>query len=339
MDLLILHGEDTFRSKKRLLALRQGFKKKYDPKGANITVFFAPFDLAKIRNSLAQAGMFAKKRLVVLYDFYSTAPAAEREKFNNWLAKDAFPDSVIICWESKDLGKPAVSKKTKSTSKSKKPKIITAKISWPEFAKVEVFEPLAQAQLLAWIRQEVKRLGGIITPDAVTQLENNVGPDLWTMGNTVAQLVAASNGKPIDLKMISEWTKAPLDENIFHFTDALSARNLAEALTLFQSQLQLGVHPLILHSMLIRQVRVLVMVEECLRQGMVYGAIAEETGLHPFVAQKAAVSVKKFQAGELKRLFVKLADLDVDIKTGKIEPEIGLADFIAKACLPSSAKE
>jgi len=334
MDLLILHGEDTFRSKKRLLALRQGFKKKYDSKGANIAVFFAPFDLAKIRNSLAQAGMFAKKRLVVLYDFYSTVLAAEREKFNDWLAKDAFPDSVIICWEGKDLGKPSAAKKIKTTSKSKKPKTITSKITWPEHAKIEIFEPLAQAQLLAWIRQEVKRLGGAIAPNAVTQLENNIGPDLWSMNNIIAQLVASAAGQAIDLKMVNGWTKAPLDENIFHFTDALSARNLAEALTLFQSQLQLGVHPLILHSMLIRQVRALVMVEECLRQGMVYGTIAEETGLHPFVAQKAAVSVKKFKAGELKRLFIKLADLDVDMKAGKIEPEIGLADFIAKACLP-----
>ena len=333
MDFLILHGEDTFRSRKRLMALREGFKKKYDPKGTNITTYSVPFDLGQIRNSLAQVGMFAKKRLVVLYDFYSTSTSADREKFNEWLSKDAFPDSVIICWEGKDLGKPSVVKKTKTPSKSKKPKTATSKISWPEHAKVEIFEPLAQAQLLAWIRQEVKRLGGTIVPVAVSQLENNIGPDLWTMGNILAQLVAAASGKPIDLPMVNEWTKSPLDDNIFHFTDALSARNLAEALTLFQSQLNLGVHPLVLHAMLIRQTRALVLVEECLKQKMATGEIAQETGLHPFVAQKAIVSVKRFKTDELQNLFIKLADLDVEIKTGKIEPEIALADFIAKACL------
>jgi DNA polymerase III delta subunit len=333
MDFLILHGEDTFRSRKRLMALREGFKKKYDPKGTNITAYQAPFDLGQIRNSLAQVGMFAKKRLVVLYDFYSTSTSTDREKFNDWLSKDAFPDSVIICWEGKDLGKPSAPKKTKTPSKSKKPKTATSKITWPEHAKVEIFEPLAQAQLLAWIRQEVKRLGGTIAPAAVNQLENNVGPDLWTLSNLLGQLVAVAGNQLIDLKMVNEWTKTPLDENIFHFTDAISARNLAEALALFQSQLQIGVHPLVLHSMLIRQVRALVMVEECLKQGMAYGSIAEETNLHPYVAQKAAQAVKKFQTGELQNLFIKLADLDVEMKTGKIEPEIALVDFIAQACL------
>ncbi|MFA6588277.1 MAG: DNA polymerase III subunit delta [Patescibacteria group bacterium] len=339
MDFLILHGEDTFRSRKRLMALREGFKKKYDPKGTNITAYSAPFDLGQIRNSLAQVGMFAKKRLVVLYDFYSTTTSADREKFNEWLSKDAFPDSVIICWEGKDLGQPSVVKKTKTPSKSKKPKTVTSKITWPEHAKVEIFEPLAQAQLLAWIRQEVKRFGGAIAPAAVNQLENNIGPDLWTLNNVIAQLIAAANNKPIDLPMVNEWTKSPLDENIFHFTDAISSRNLSEALTLFQSQLNLGIHPLVLHSMLIRQVRALVMVEECLRQNMAFGSIAQATNLHPYVAQKAAGAVKKFQTGELQRLFIRLADLDVEMKTGKIEPEIALADFIANACLPSSAKD
>ncbi|RJO58885.1 DNA polymerase III subunit delta [Candidatus Parcubacteria bacterium] len=360
MDLIILHGADTFRSKKRLQALREGFKKKYDPLGANITAYQTPFDLAQIRNSLGQTGMFAKKRLVVLYDFYSTAALVEQEKFNDWLAADAFPDAVILCWESKDLsatsskarqagsGKSEKIKKSKSTLKAKKFKTPAVKVSWPEHAKVEVFEPLAQAQLLAWIRQEVKRLGGSIAPDAVMQLANNLGPDLWALSNVLAQLVAASataapgadgraaaGDRPIDLKTVNAWTQLPMDENIFHFTDALSARNLAEALTLFQSQLNLGVHPLVLHSMLIRQVRTLVMVEEGVKQGLAPGAIAEESSLHPFVAQKAVMSVKRFQPGELKKLFIQLTELDIEMKTGKIEPEIALANFIARVCVVS----
>ena len=121
MDLLILHGADTYSSRKRLTVLREGFKKKYDPAGSNVSAFAAPFDIAKVRTSLAQVGMFAKKRLVILCDFYSTANAADRELFNSWLEADAFPDTVMIAWEGKDLGKPAVAKKTapKKPTKSK----------------------------------------------------------------------------------------------------------------------------------------------------------------------------------------------------------------------------
>lgn len=333
MDLLILHGADTYSSRKRLIALREGFKKKYDTAGSNVSSFVAPFEIAKVRASAAQVGMFAKKRLVVLYDFYSTANAADREQFNEWLEAAAFPDTVMILWEGKDLGKPAVPKKPAKTSKAKKPVKVAAKVSWPAHAKVEVFEPLAVAQLLAWIRNEVKRLGGSIEPNAVGQLALNVGPDLWAMSNVVAQLVAAAHGKLISTAMVGEWSKAPLDDNIFHFTDALSARNATAALGLFQSQLQLGVHPLVLHAMLTRQLRTLLVVEDCLDRKMAPGSIAAETDLHPYVAQKAVASVRQFPVGTIRQLFLDLAQLDVDMKTGKVDPELALVNFIAKVCV------
>lgn len=337
MDLLILHGADTYSSRKRLITLREGFKKKYDPAGSNVSSFAAPFEIAKVRASAAQVGMFAKKRLVVLYDFYSTANAADRELFNAWLEAEAFPDTVMILWEGKDLGKPAAPKKATAKkptkSKAKKPVAAATKVSWPAHAKVEIFEPLAAAQLLAWIRNEVKRLGGSIDPAAVGQLATNVGPDLWAMSNVVAQLVAASHGKPISTMLVGEWSKAPLDDNIFHFTDALSARNAAAALGLFQSQLQLGVHPLVLHAMLTRQLRTLLMVDDCLQRDMAPGSIAAETDLHPYVTQKAIAAVRQFPIGTIRQLFLDLAQLDVEMKTGKVDPELALVNFIAKVCI------
>lgn len=337
MDLLILHGADTYSSRKRLLVLREGFKKKYDPAGANVSAFAAPFDIAKVRTSLAQVGMFAKKRLVILYDFYATASAADREQFNSWLEADAFPDTVMIAWEGKDLGKPAAPKKVApkkpTKAKAKKPAATSTKVSWPAHAKIEVFEPLAAAQLLAWIRNEVKRLGGTIEPAAVNQLATNIGPDLWAMSNVVAQLVAATPGKPITTAAVGEWSAAPLDDNIFHFIDALSARNAQAALGLFQSQLQLGVHPLVLHAMLTRQLRTLVVVEDLLKQGLPAGSIAAEANMHPYVAQKATAAVRQFQPGQLIQLYLELAALDTDMKTGKADPELALAHFIAKVCV------
>ncbi len=336
MDLLILHGADTYSSRKRLTALREGFKKKYDPAGSNISSFAAPCEIAKVRASAAQVGMFAKKRLVILHDFYSTASTADREQFNAWLESDAFPDTVLIAWEGKDLGKPAVAKKAApkkpSKAKLKKPAVATTKISWPEHARVEVFEPLVAAQLLAWIRNEAKRLGGSIEPAAVGQLALNLGPDLWAMSNVVAQLVAAANGASITAALVGEWSRAPLDDNIFHFTDALSARDATAALTLFHQQLQLGVHPLVLHTMLTRHFRSLVMVEDCLARHVADSAIAPEADLHPFVAQKAVSAVRKFPPGTLIRSFLDLLNLDVRVKTGQVDPELALTHFIVKAC-------
>lgn len=342
MDLFILHGADSYRSRKRLATLREGFVKKYDPTGANISTFVAPFAIAAIRSSAAQTGMFAKKRLVILHDFYSTASAADREQLNAWLEGNVFPETVIIAWEGKDLGKPLAPKKTTvkkpSKSKAKKPPSAPKKVTWPTHATVEEFAPLAAAQLLAWIRNEVKRLGGNIEPSAVTQLATNTGPDLWAMHNVIAQLVAAAGRKPITTSLVGEWSQAPLDDNIFHFTDALSERHVRAALTLFHQQLQLGVHPLVLHTMLTRHIRTLVMVDDCLQRNVAPSAIAAETNVHPFVAQKAVAAVKAFPAGAVRRLLAQLLALDERIKTGQEDPELALAQFIARACVAEKEK-
>ncbi|MFA6473260.1 MAG: DNA polymerase III subunit delta [Patescibacteria group bacterium] len=336
MDLLILHGDDTFSSRQRLRTLVAGFQKKYDPTGGNIVRFSPPFELGQMRNAIAQVGMFAKKRLVVLNDFLRTASVADSTQFNSWFADPtAFPDAVVICWEGKDLGKPTVPKKPakpkKATAKKAPPKAPT-KVSWPEHAKVELFLPLAEAQLAGWIRKEVQRLGGLIEPNAVHLLMANVGADLWRLSNIIAQLVAAAGKAPIDVHLINQWTQAPHDDNMFHFTDALAARNLPAALKLMHGQILLGVHPLVLHAMLVRQIRILLMVADCVERGSAPGAIAEETDLHPFVAQKAVAAVRQFPKGRLAQLFQDVVQLEVDMKTGKVDPEIGLTHFLTKVC-------
>jgi DNA polymerase III delta subunit len=338
MDLLILHGEDTFSSRQRLRTLVAGFQKKYDPSGSNIIRFSPPFDLGQIRNAIGQTGMFARKRLIILNDFYSSALVTDRATFNSWFDDpEAFPDAVVICWEGKDLGKPTVAKKPskpkKTTASKKAPAKSSAKVSWPVHAKVEEFLSLAEAQLAAWIRKEAQRLGGIIDPAAVRLLVANVGPDLWKLSNLLVQLVAAAGKRPIDSVLVGKWTQAPLDDNMFHFTDALSSRNASVALTLFRSQLALGVHPLVLEAMLARQLRILVMVEDCLQRGLPAGTIADTTELHPYVTQKAIAAVRQFQPGQIQRLFQQLVDLDVALKTGKIDPEVGLTKFIAEICV------
>jgi DNA polymerase III delta subunit len=87
-----------------------------------------------------------------------------------------------------------------------------------------------------------------------------------------------------------------------------------------------------LHTMLTRHVRALVMVDDCLNRKIAPNAIAAETELHPFVAQKAVFAVRQFPPGVLRQLFLDLLGLDVQMKTGQSDSALGLVQFIAKAC-------
>ncbi len=51
-------------------------------------------------------------------------------------------------------------------------------------------------------------------------------------------------------------------------------------------------------------------------------------GLHPFVVKKTLPIAQNFSMEELKNSYQKLLELDYQIKTGKIDPKIGIEMFV-----------
>jgi len=51
--------------------------------------------------------------------------------------------------------------------------------------------------------------------------------------------------------------------------------------------------------------------------------------MHPFVIRKSLWLAEKFTIQELERIYVKLFQMDLAVKTGKIKPEMALELLIA----------
>ena len=52
--------------------------------------------------------------------------------------------------------------------------------------------------------------------------------------------------------------------------------------------------------------------------------------MHPYVIQKSTQQTRKFNFEELKKIYQKIFQVDLDIKTGKIEPETAIDLLIAE---------
>ena len=61
-----------------------------------------------------------------------------------------------------------------------------------------------------------------------------------------------------------------------------------------------------------------------------YYIILKKSGLHPFVVRKTYYQCNQFSFSELKKIYQKIFKIDFNIKTGKIEPGIGLDLLIAE---------
>ena len=83
-----------------------------------------------------------------------------------------------------------------------------------------------------------------------------------------------------------------------------------------------------LFNMIISHYRKMLIVDDLL----VSHLSPEISKIHPFLIKKIESTLRKFRKNEVKRNYLMLADLDVRIKSGRIDPKVALDCFVADCC-------
>ncbi len=324
--IILLHGPDTYRARQRVHFYRDGFKKKYDPQGLNVAFLNGEkLTTEDFRKNVGQIGFLADKRFIVVENLISKNSNKKiQEEVIDYLDTDWSDDNVLVFLEEDaDSG----GTKGKGGGISRKP--LFKRLSKE---KVESFTLLTGEQLSRWIRAEVKRIGGLIEDPAVLGLASFVGSDLWSMSSEIEKLVGYRGSTMIRAKDVREFVRAKFDDNIFHLTDALAAKDAKRSFSLLSDQIASGSHELYILTMLIRQFRILLQVRELIDKEPNHYAVASRLKLHPFVAQKAIRDAKKFTLNELRDIFKNLLDIDVKIKTTQDSPRLLFDLLITRVC-------
>lgn len=149
-------------------------------------------------------------------------------------------------------------------------------------------------------------------------LANYVGPDLWRLSNEIEKL--ANYKKTIERQDIEFLIKPNTENEIFKTIDAFASKNKKLALDLLHKHLDDGEAPLYLLTMIAYQFRNLLIIKENPRG----------SGLHPFVVQKSEYLCRQFSFEQIKKIYLKIFQIDLDIKVGKIEPETALDLLLAE---------
>jgi len=308
--ILFLYGEDNFRSWEKLNQIKEKFLEK-DKQGLNLAVFKDEIIFSQIREVIGQMPFLGKSRLVILENA-SAASKDEREKIVKFLAKQKVPDyTIFVFWENGVPDRRGVFFKT------------LKKVS-----KVEEFTPLPPFAIQKWISQKVLESGGKIESQAQNELASRLGNDLHILTNSLDQLLAYKGKQEINLGDLDHFAPAKLEADIFKFVDALSRKERKLALKFIEDQIALGAESLYLLAMITYAFRNLVIVKDLAERGMRNNQIIAVSRLHPFVVEKTLSRASCFSMGELKKIYLKLMDLDIKIKTGSITPNFGLEMLI-----------
>lgn len=305
----LLFGEDTFRSKNKLREEVEEYKKAHQEEVSVNDIEASEVDYLDFKDQFRQASMFAERKLVILRFIF------EEEEF-----KEKFEEDVEQWNDSEDLIILFSEEVKKSDSLFK---FIKKNAEW------EQFESLEGKELKEWVTTRLNN-NAKINKNALSTLIDYVGGDLWRMANEIEKLVNYQKEGTISKKDVKLLVKPDLEADIFNTIDALAFKNNPKSLNLIQKQLDQGDSPLYILSMINYQLRNLLTVKQLQQQGKRFQQIKKETDLKSFVIKKTLKQCRNFSLEEIKKIYHRLLEVDLNIKTGKVDKEPALKNFVAK---------
>jgi DNA polymerase-3 subunit delta len=317
------YGADSYRLRQKVKSVIDGYQTKHKS-GLNLARF--DFDKAgsfdKFKNFVESVSMFSEKKLAIIENLFF-GQKDEVEKFTDYLRKGAIlKDQERFVVIEQELEK---NEERKSEQKYilKDAKDLFKKLTGKE-VKNEEFDWLSGIKLENWIKDKVATSESKIDQATIKKLAAFVGADLWQMAGEIDKLAAYKKEGIINEKDVDELVKSKLESNIFNTIDALAARNKKTALDLLHRHLAEGESEIYLLTMLVYQFRNLLLVKSEMERGTQFQSLGKTIKLHPFVLRKSFEQSKGFTLSVLKRIYERLLELDMSIKSGRIEPQVAL---------------
>jgi len=309
--IIFLYGPDTYRSRQKLNEIVEHYKEIHK---SGLDLKFLDLeekDFQDFKNEAQIASMFSEKKLLVLKNAFENFDL--KKKFSAEIEKFAKSEEVILLYEEEI-------KKDNFFQTLKK------------FSEYQEFQLLDGERLKNWVKKEFRKYQAKIDSAVLEKLIEFVGNDLWQMANEIKKLVAYKTGHnqittvtklcpEIEREDVELLVKSKIEIDIFKTIDAIAAKDKKRAIKLLKAHLEKGDSPLYLLSMINFQFRNLLIIKDLIEKNL---SPYSFTNLHPYVIKKSISLLGKFSFSELKKIYQKIFEVDLDIKTGKIEPEMAL---------------
>jgi len=317
--IFFLYGKESFLSLRKLKEIKESYEKN-NPMKLNLKHFnLKETNFEEFRDAFQTKSIFKEKKLFLLKNAF-----ANQEFKKNFLkSKIDFSGSenIIVFFEEE------VSQKD--------PLFVFLK----KEARSQEFKPLKGKSLEAWVKNELTRYGAETEPGVARLLIELSNNDLWRLANEIRKLI---NYKNISFPKPNKAEKKPrikiaksdvellvhseAEENIFKTINSIALKQKQKAIAQIHRHLKKGDSPLYLFSMIAFQFRKLLIIKDW----TIKGKPISKLNWHPYLAKKTYQLSQNFSLEELKKIYQRIGQLDLDIKVGKISPELALDLFVSQ---------
>lgn len=185
-------------------------------------------------------------------------------------------------------------------------------------------------ELAAWVIKRVKAGNHEVDLKTAAQLVEYCEPGMDDISNEINKLCAyAGDRQKISLTDIKKVCTKSVKSRVFDLTDAIAAKQCAKALTLLNDMVVLKEPMPKVMYMIARQFRQLLQVKLLSLEGATQAEITSRLKLPPYFSGKILKQAQRFSLEKLESAISTGLELDLAIKTGKMEDKAAIELMIA----------
>ncbi len=185
--------------------------------------------------------------------------------------------------------------------------------------------------LFAFIKNKLSKSGYQFHDETIKLFISRVGYDLIRVDNEIDKLMLYRYyEKEIFDEDVLDLVPKTLEENIFDLIDAVVSKDKEKIFMIYDYLLNQGEEAIKIIVLLANQFRLIYQIKILAEKGYDEKDIASSLKVHPYRVKLAYLKGKTFKEKILLNYLNELAELDIAIKTGDIDKEMGLELFLLK---------
>jgi len=205
------------------------------------------------------------------------------------------------------------------------------------------FYSLYDGEVVDWVKKRVEGENKRISPPALFCIKERMGSNRRDLDNTMEKLLLYIHPrKVIEKEDVEEVLGEGAGGGVFDLTKAIRERNLAGAMSILAKLLERGEIPLRIHSLITREMRILLRIKE--REGrissqeactIIFGPRSYYPPFYTKIASDYIRAVRKLGFSDLITSYQYLVETEASIKTGREEPDLAIERMILHLLQPA----
>lgn len=300
MRYILYHGNSTY------LSLKNVKLELVSTKDSDVTIINAEEENYKnVIDKIQNRDLFLSNRIILIKRLYRNK---DKDTLINTLLKilNDQQDIQIIFWEDQ---------KIRSTTKYFK--------FFKEKDAIKEYESLNKRNFMSWLDKELEENGLKADNETKKLLAQKTNYDPERCANEIKKH-KLNNNESIDINDLDLLTTDTLEQDIWKLIDSINSGRKEISLSILEKLKSQNYEPNYILSMIARNIRLITLIKHLREQHKSFKDICTILKVPPFSIYPIMDIIVKYDKEKIKLLYTKLSNLDYQIKTGKIDPMLGL---------------